>query len=67
MLSGWRKSANRFQFLTKLDGGLLPEGTRMRTPYGLEIIENCLACPHSEERLFCNLSEPPVKSLAALP
>ena len=38
----------------------------MRTPYGLEIIENCLACPHSEERLFCNLSEPAVKSLAAI-
>jgi hypothetical protein len=34
----------------------------MRTPYGLEIIENCLACPHREERLFCNLSEHAVKS-----
>lgn len=38
----------------------------MRTPYGLEIIENCLACPHREERLFCNLSEPAVKALAAI-
>jgi CRP/FNR family cyclic AMP-dependent transcriptional regulator len=38
----------------------------MRTPYGLEIIENCLACPHREERLFCNLSEPAVRSLAAI-
>jgi len=66
MLSGWRKSLNRLQFLTKLDGGLLPEGSSMRTPYGLEIIENCLACPHREERLFCNLSEPAVKALAAI-
>jgi CRP/FNR family cyclic AMP-dependent transcriptional regulator len=38
----------------------------MRTPYGLEIIENCRACPHREERLFCNLSEPAVKALAAI-
>src|ERR1700739_3383646 len=66
MLSGPRNSVNRFQFLTKLDGGLLPEGTPMRTPYGLEIIENCLACPHREERLFCNLSEPSVRALAAI-
>ena len=66
MLSGERKSANRFQFLTMLDGGLLPERTPMRTPYGLEIIENCLACPHREERLFCNLSEPSVRALAAI-
>jgi CRP/FNR family transcriptional regulator, cyclic AMP receptor protein len=27
----------------------------MRAPYGLEIIENCLNCPHREERLFCDL------------
>lgn len=38
----------------------------MRTPYGLEIIENCLACPHREERLFCNLPEPSVRALAAI-
>jgi hypothetical protein len=25
----------------------------MRAPYGLEIIENCIACAHREERLFC--------------
>ncbi len=30
----------------------------MRSPYGLQIIENCMACPHKESRLFCNL--PPV-------
>jgi CRP/FNR family transcriptional regulator len=28
----------------------------MRAPYGLEIIENCVACPHREDRLFCHLS-----------
>jgi CRP/FNR family transcriptional regulator, cyclic AMP receptor protein len=28
----------------------------MRTPYGLNVIESCLACPMSKERLFCNIS-----------
>jgi CRP/FNR family transcriptional regulator, cyclic AMP receptor protein len=37
-----------------------------RTPYGLEIIENCLACPHREERLFCNLPEAAVRAMAAI-
>ena len=66
MLHGPRKPANRFQFLTKLDGGLLSEGSPMRTPYGLEIIENCLVCPHREERLFCNLPDSSVRALAAI-
>jgi CRP/FNR family cyclic AMP-dependent transcriptional regulator len=60
------RNGNRFQFVTILDGSALPDGSNMRTPYGLEIIENCLACPHREERLFCNLPEPSVKALAAI-
>ncbi len=35
----------------------------MRAPYGLEIIESCLACPHREERLFCNLPNAAVRRL----
>jgi len=66
MLTGWRRNPNRFQFETKLDGGILQDGTNMRTPYGLEIIENCLSCPHREERLFCNLPEQTVKALSAI-
>jgi CRP/FNR family transcriptional regulator len=38
----------------------------MRAPYGLEIIENCMSCPHREDRLFCNLSPAAVQSLAAI-
>jgi CRP/FNR family transcriptional regulator, cyclic AMP receptor protein len=66
MLTGWRRNPSRFQFVTKLDGGILQDGTTMRTPYGLEIIENCLSCPHREERLFCNLPEQTVKALSAI-
>lgn len=38
----------------------------MRTPYGLEIIENCLACPHREERLFCDLPPAAVQMLSTI-
>jgi CRP/FNR family cyclic AMP-dependent transcriptional regulator len=38
----------------------------MRAPYGLEIIENCLACPHREEFLFCNLPSDCLQALAAI-
>jgi CRP/FNR family transcriptional regulator, cyclic AMP receptor protein len=29
----------------------------MKTPYGLQLIETCIACPVHSERLFCNLSD----------
>jgi CRP/FNR family transcriptional regulator, cyclic AMP receptor protein len=35
----------------------------MKTPYGLEIIENCLTCPLHKDRLFCGL---PPEALAGL-
>jgi CRP/FNR family transcriptional regulator, cyclic AMP receptor protein len=38
----------------------------MRAPYGLEIIESCITCPHREERLFCDLAPPAVQRLAAI-
>jgi CRP/FNR family transcriptional regulator len=38
----------------------------MRAPYGLEIIESCLSCPHREDRLFCNLPTAAVQRLAAI-
>src|SRR5271169_6915019 len=38
----------------------------MRAPYGLEIIENCVTCPHREDRLFCNLAPAAVQHLATI-
>src|SRR5690349_18012533 len=35
----------------------------MRTPYGLNILDNCLACPVREEHLFCNLSSTALQQL----
>lgn len=35
----------------------------MRSPYGLNIIDNCLTCPVREEHLFCNLPAAAVQKL----
>ena len=38
----------------------------MRSPYGLEIIENCTICPYRENRLFCNLPLAAVERLSLI-
>src|SRR3984893_893801 len=35
----------------------------MRSPYGLNVIDDCVVCPVREEHLFCNLSLPAVQKL----
>src|SRR6202142_2526193 len=35
----------------------------MRAPYGLNILDNCLACPMREEHLFCHLPEAALQRL----
>lgn len=35
----------------------------MRAPYGLNILDNCVACPVREEHLFCNLPPAAVQKL----
>lgn len=36
------------------------------SPYGLYIIQNCLACPVHEEGLFCHLGPPAIEKLNAI-
>jgi CRP/FNR family transcriptional regulator, cyclic AMP receptor protein len=55
-----------FRFVLRKEGGILRNGEVMRAPYGLEIIESCLSCPHREDRLFCNLPPPAVQRLAGI-
>jgi len=38
-------------------------GADMRSPYGLNILDNCVSCPVREEHLFCNLPLPVVQKL----
>lgn len=53
-----------FRFVPRREGGILQGSKLMRAPYGLEIIESCLSCPHREDRLFCNLPPPAMQGLA---
>ncbi len=39
-----------------------PEG-RMRTPYGLDMIESCVGCKASRDGFFCRFSQKPLRSL----
>jgi CRP/FNR family cyclic AMP-dependent transcriptional regulator len=56
-----------FRFVARASGrSILRPVTAMRAPYGLEIIENCVACPHREDRLFCHLSPAATKILAKI-
>src|SRR5262245_38320105 len=55
-----------FRFVSRREGGILRGSEIMRAPYGLEIIENCLACPQREDRLFCNLPPLALQELAAI-
>lgn len=38
----------------------------MRSPYGLEVIESCVACPHKEARLFCDLPPAALERLSEI-
>ena len=38
----------------------------MPSPYGLDLIESCLTCPHHRDRLFCDLSPEALKNLAEI-
>jgi CRP/FNR family transcriptional regulator, cyclic AMP receptor protein len=39
---------------------------QMKTPYGLNVIEDCIACPMHKDRLFCNLPETALAGLDAI-
>jgi CRP/FNR family cyclic AMP-dependent transcriptional regulator len=41
-------------------------GRAMKTPYGLQVIEDCIACPMLRDRVFCNLPGPALAGLDAI-
>lgn len=63
---GIRGMGGGFHFGSRKDGGTRCGGESRRAPYGLEIIGNCLSCPHREDPLFCNLPPPILQRLAAI-
>jgi len=59
-------SSGRFRFVSRARGRLVPGGASTRSPYGLQIIESCVTCPHREERLFCSLPPASLQRLAQI-
>ena len=56
----------RFHFVTRGRGRTMGTGFSAHSPYGLQIIENCVTCPHKESRLFCNLEPAALKRLSEI-
>ena len=61
-----RGFTNGFRIVPRRKGCTIWLGPHMRAPYGLEIIENCITCPHREDRLFCNLPPTAVQRLSTI-
>ncbi|MFZ0639569.1 MAG: Crp/Fnr family transcriptional regulator [Candidatus Acidiferrales bacterium] len=58
--------AYRIRVIPKKKRRIMHANPAMKTPYGLQIIESCLACPMTKDRLFCNLSTRALEGLDAI-
>jgi CRP/FNR family cyclic AMP-dependent transcriptional regulator len=58
--------AYRIRVIPKRKRRIMRSGNAMKTPYGLEIIENCLTCPVKQDGLFCDLSPRALEGLDAI-
>jgi CRP/FNR family transcriptional regulator len=65
MIENQPHSVSRFRFVPHSERDTVKPAS-MRAPYGLEIIESCITCPHREDRLFCNLSPVAVQRLSTI-
>jgi hypothetical protein len=59
-------STGRFRFVTRGRGRSVATGISLRSPYGMQIIENCVTCPLKESRLFCNLAPAALQRLSEI-
>ena len=61
-----QRSVGGFRIVPRGKNGAPHERPVMHAPYGLEIIESCLRCPHHQDRLFCNLSPAALQRLSSI-
>src|SRR6202166_417272 len=64
-----KPSGGRFRFVTRGRGRPMSTGSTVNfahSPYGLQIIEDCVTCPHRESRLFCNLNPQALQRLSEI-
>ena len=65
-LTGLDMSPKSFWYSQRPERAIISGNKTMPAPYGLEIIESCMNCPHREERLFCNLPAASVQKLSSI-
>src|SRR5215813_3998145 len=58
--------AYRVRVIPKMKRRIMQPGSKMKAPYGLQIIESCLTCPLVKERIFCDLPRPVLAALDAI-
>ncbi len=58
--------ATGMRVIPKLKRRLARSDGRASGPYGLEVVESCLACPLIKERVFCDLPRPALAALDAI-
>lgn len=59
-------SSGGFRFVNRSRSRAPKAEVAPRSPYGLRIIETCVACPYRESRLFCNLPPAAVQRLSEI-
>ena len=58
--------AGGFRFVNRGRGRTMATRTATRSPYGLQVVEDCVTCPYKESRLFCNLPPEALQRLSEI-
>ena len=58
--------AYRVKVIPRLKRRIMRPSNHMRTPYGLQVIEECLTCPLVKDRIFCDLPRPVLAAMDAI-
>lgn len=58
--------AYRVKVIPRLKNRAVQPVAHSRTPYGLQVIEDCLACPLIKEKFFCDLPQPALSAIDSI-
>jgi CRP/FNR family transcriptional regulator, cyclic AMP receptor protein len=56
----------RLRIIPRVKRRIMRPVTTAKTPYGLQVIESCLSCPLTRDRVFCNLPQNTVERLDSI-
>lgn len=58
--------AYRVKVIPRLKQRIMRPSNHVKTPYGLQVIEDCLTCPLVKDRIFCDLPRPVLAAMDAI-